>query len=130
MTCCFPQFIQICSVCLSPCSLFDIKTLNDEQLCKECIIKIEEAKLTPDYKKTCQLVEKYKIFYNNEFYSVKGNYIINKWGLIIGDLKQGKIELRVFLDTPCFLCKGLIEKNKECSIEKQVYHYECSILLI
>jgi hypothetical protein len=130
MTCCFPQFIQICSVCLSPCSLFDIKTLNDEQICKDCFLQIEQAKLNPDYKKTSELTEKYKIYYNNEIYSVKGTYIINKWCVVIGDLKNGKIELRTFLDTPCVLCKGLIRKNKECYIDGRSYHYECSILIV
>ena len=134
MHCCLPNYFfshltQMCEICHTNCSLFEIKIINNEQpVCKSCYILIQKAMLCPDYRVAREYPEKYKIYMNNDMYSVRGKYVLNKWGLVIGDVIQKKIRLRVFMDIPCFLCKGPVTINNECYINGYLYHYECSKL--
>lgn len=125
------RYNQICNICSKNCSLFEIKIINNEQpVCNSCYTLIEKANLNPENKKAFMYPEKYKLYIKNDMYSVRGNYVINKWNIIIGDIINKKVQFRVFIDMPCFLCKGNVSLNNECYIDGYLYHYECSLLCV
>ena len=130
MNCCFPYLTQICPICYVPCSLFEIKILNNEHICKECYVLINEATLDPDYKSAYSKNEKYKWYINNEIYSIRGTYILNKWGLVVGNVINNKKIMRTFLNEKCFLCKGKVSTLHETYINGYLYHYTCSKICI
>lgn len=135
MNCCFPfmknHLIQTCEICYNPCSIFEIKII-DEQLvtCKECYKKHVEARLDPEYKVAITFNEKYKWYSDHDLYSIRGHYVLDKWGLIVGDIKNDTIVMRTFLKECCFLCKGKVAELKDVYINGYLYHYECSKLCI
>jgi hypothetical protein len=57
-------------------------------------------------------------------------YIINNWGLVIGDIVNNKAQMRTFLPNNCFLCKGRVCTLHETHINGYLYHYTCSKLCI
>ena len=79
MSCCCPYLTQFCQFCYEPCSIFEIKTLNNDHMCATCYKLVNQAKIDPDYKKAHEHNEKYKWYINNELYSVRGNYLLNKY---------------------------------------------------
>ena len=126
MNCCFPHLTQLCPFCSIPCSLFEIKTFNNAHICATCYKLMNEAKLDPDYKHAFAVNEKYKWYIDNEMYSVRGKYIVNKWGLVVGDIVNEKPIMRTFLPDVCFLCKVKVATVHETHINGYLYHYTCS----
>jgi len=130
MSCCCPYLTQFCQFCYEPCSIFEIKTLNNDHMCATCYKLVNQAKIDPDYKKAHEHNEKYKWYINNELYSVRGNYILNKWGLVVGDIVNNKPLMRTFLQDLCFLCRGKVSTIHETYLNGYLYHYSCSKLCI
>ena len=130
MNCCFPYLMQMCPICYNPCSLFELISINDDAICAGCYKLINEAKLDPDYKKAHKYNEKYKWYIDTELYRVRGSYILNKWGLVVGDIINNKVIMRTFLPNNCFLCKGKVCNLHETHINGYLYHYTCSKLTI
>ena len=133
MNCCFPlnNITELCHICYNPCSIFEIKIIdNDTPICNCCYKIICQEKLNPENKKALLYNEKNKLYINNEMYSLRGPYVLNMWGQIVGDIVNNTIKMRTFLNEVCFLCKGQVSTLKETYINGQIYHYECSKLII
>ena len=131
MDCCFPALIQTCEICYSPCSIFEIKVINDDvSICKDCYVKIGKAALNPENKNATKYNEKCKWYSKNNVYSMRGPYVLDKWGQIVGDIVQNEVIMRTFFLEVCFLCKGQVSIFKEVYISGYLYHYECSKLCI
>ena len=132
MDCCFSfTKFELCNICYNPCSIFEIKIMaNDNPICNCCYKKISREKSNPENKLAYLYSEKHKVFINNEMYSLRGPYVLNIWGSIVGDIVDNKIIMRTFLNEICYFCKCSVSTLKETYINGQIYHYECSKIII
>jgi len=134
MNCCFPslsKLTELCQICYNPCSVFEIKIIeNDIIICDCCYHKCLKSRLDPDYKLAQTFSEKYKWYSDNELYSIRGPYVLNKWNKVVGDIVNNNIQMRTFLNEECYLCKGQVSTLKETYINGYIYHYECAKLII
>ena len=128
---CLSNHFKLCDVCYNPCSIFEIKLLEEDTIiCNECYNNMSKAKLNPENRKAQSYGEKYKWYSDNELYSIRGPYVLNKWGQIVGDIVNNSIKMRTFLNDICFLCRGPVSTLKETYITGYLYHYECSKLCV
>ena len=131
MDCCFPNNFKLCDMCYNPCSIFEIKILEDDTvICNECYNNMSKSRLNPENRNAHAYNEKCKWYIDGELYSIRGPYVLNKWGQIVGDIVNNSIKMRTFLNDICFLCKGPVSTLRETYINEQIYHYECSKLCV